>query len=65
MWHICRSTLQGFGGETEGKRTDGIPRLNCKELKWNVSRMCVGWMNVVQDGGKWQGVVKTGLNFKK
>jgi hypothetical protein len=33
-------------GKPEGKRIDGMPRLNGKKLKCNVSRMCVGWTNV-------------------
>jgi hypothetical protein len=44
-----------------GKRTDGMPRLNGKKLIWNVSRMCGCWMNVAQDRGEWQGVVKTDI----
>ena len=39
-------------GKPEGKRTDGMPRLNGKKLKWNVSRMCVGWMNVASGQGQ-------------
>lgn len=48
-------------GKPEGQRIDGIPTQNDKKLKWNASRMCVGWMNVDQDRGKRQGVVKTDL----
>jgi len=44
-------SYRGLVGKPEGKRTDGMPRLNGKKLKQNVSRMCVGSRQ-----GKWQGV---------
>jgi hypothetical protein len=67
MWHICRREVpyRVLVGKPEGKRTDGIHRLNGKKLKWNVSRMCVGSMNVAQDRSKRQGVVNTAFRFRE
>jgi len=60
--------VQGFGGETEGKRPLGRPRRrwedNIKMDLWEVGGGCGDWTELAQDRDRWWALVSTVMNFQ-
>ena len=58
----------GFGGEPEGKRSLGRPRLRWEDnIKMDLEeegRGCGDWMGLAQDRDRWRALVSTEMNFR-
>jgi hypothetical protein len=60
--------LQGFGGETEGKRPLGRPRRRWEDnIKIDLQEVaCEGmnWIELAQDRDRWRAVVNAVMNLR-
>jgi len=60
--------VQGFGGETEGRRPLGGPRRRWEDnIRMNLREVgcgCVDWMELAQDRERWRALVSAVMNLR-